>query len=196
MPSTISPMQMLQRVSSKMTRSREVPQIKLPEKKRVSFSHKVKVRSTDHVHDFTIEEIDAYWYDEDEILAIRRDMKKTIKWMEAGVSTDSSSDSFCAIGLESYSKSGARCRLRNRKNGWKVVFEEQASQRQQSIKNPQSLAEIYKKQAEDSRVTAAVSARLLYDELSRSLLSGEQRWECKQQSLRISQHSIATRYLY
>eukprot|EP00934_Nitzschia_sp_Nitz4_P005721 Nitzschia sp. Nitz4//scaffold69_size99277//8577//9152//NITZ4_004617-RA/size99277-processed-gene-0.72-mRNA-1//-1//CDS//3329556667//5711//frame0 len=153
-----------------------------PESKHVSFAGKVSVRAVEHYHDYSIDEIEAYWYSEEEVRDIRKEMKTCIKMLEE-CSPEEMRSKCCNIGLEFYSKEGAKSRQKNRKRAWKSVMTEQSSQQAEGVQDPLAIADGYKKCAQSSRVVAAISARLLNDELEQSVTKRDTPTTCRRPSL-------------
>ena len=120
-------------------------------KKRVTFSGKVRAKKTLHVNSYTMQEIHSTWYDADDLDKIRQRVKvATNEAREMSLSD--------LRGLENWSSKGLKRVRQRRSKSTSLVLREQEKQRgiESSTvdKKVQAIAEIYSKYCLPSQVEA------------------------------------------
>ncbi len=138
--------------------------------KSVSFSQKVKAKTTTHLNNFTPKEKKSYWYTSNEMRGIHGDIKVTVNLMEMEMDL-SSSEEFCTRGLESRPIVGARRRSERRERAWRALSMEQECQQKHGVYDPQALAAVYSAEVEECAVSALVMG-LLYERQEEGCHSG------------------------
>jgi hypothetical protein len=96
-----------------------------------------------HIHDFSLAEQRACWYNEGDMLAIRKSWKDSVTYMESNVSFDEEISGLCVRGLEGKTKEGKRIRKAARNSSITAVMDEQIYQDMDGIVDPVMIAIAY-----------------------------------------------------
>ena len=124
-------------------------------KKRVSFCTKVRCRSALHLNDYTDEEIQASWLNQDDMVRIRQDRRCTLEIIRNGGEWDDSK--YCRRGLEYATPEASLARKELRRAARDKVLQEQALQlRATRSLDMELLAEAYNEYSHNARVSAYV----------------------------------------
>ena len=159
-------------------------------KKFVTFFDQARMKNTMHLNDYTVHEINATWYDEDEMFDIRQEVRATLNVMTATTEATAAnaqnnnnynSSSFhtnknnsnenakktfhlaqllCCRGLENLSDEGVERRAMIRETARIAVLGEQQRQRQLGIRDEHLLAMIYKANCQRSCIVATMLGAL------------------------------------
>lgn len=135
-------------------------------RKSVSFHPSVSVRKTIHINNYTDDEIDACWYNDKE----RQDIRGDIHFVVNLISND-----LLRQDTEEYSRRGIDCRTREnvarrqklRSLAWYSVFEEQDTQFDVGIFEPECIAYAYN--ATSAAASEIARSTALKDELDASM---------------------------
>lgn len=131
--------------------------------RKVSFNERVRAKKTIHITDFSEDEVQAYWYGDDEFRRIKRDVKFEASLLENECLEENDSK-YCGRGLENFTTSGAKRRNANKRRGRSIVLEEQELQREEGSNDPDFIAETYSDAAADCQAVARSHAQ--HDRLS------------------------------
>ena len=107
----------------------------------VRFSHNVAIRKTLSLKDYTIEELEACWYSQEESKAIQKQCREEIRRIEMGKKLNDKK--YCSRGLEGHTTAGASSRNRKRKVAISAVLDEQWLQWDEGIFDEYAIADIY-----------------------------------------------------
>lgn len=111
--------------------------------RKVNFSANVKGMAIPRIYDYTKSEINAIWYNEDDMDRFTRRAIKVIKKME----NPHESRKYCIRGLEGYSIMGSISKKRNRFEAREAVFQEQDRQQwngYEECSSDQAIADAYR----------------------------------------------------
>ena len=157
-------------VSSMKKRSSDCSSVSADQSRQsVTFCKTVKAKSTLHYKDYTEEEIEATWYSQSEVQAIRLDAKVAAQEIdrrqqskEDGEEHDADVDVeiCCARGLESRTKRGYGLRFRRRSSVVNLVLLEQERQQVMGDYDPEYIALLYQQSCQPSLIDAQQIAKL------------------------------------
>jgi hypothetical protein len=111
-------------------------------KRMLKFSADVTCRTALHINDFTCEEIEACWYNGDDVELSRNEAQSIICLMEKG-ETLVKEDKGCTRGLEPFTSSGSHCKQVNRDFARSTVLGEQDRQCNQGLRDENELSRLY-----------------------------------------------------
>ena len=94
-------------------------------------------------HDYSDEEFDACFYQEDEYSVITKECVKTIKKMQAGGGEGFKNQKYCSRGLESHTSRGSASKSYNRRVAFDAVLDEQYDQLQLGVIDEDAIAYQY-----------------------------------------------------
>ena len=109
--------------------------------KRISFAPRVSVRETLHLNNYSDSEMSTCWYTDREKRLINLEIRGTIMIMNIKFKKPVKSDYICTRGLEQYAPD-AKFEI-FQKEGLNAVLDEQQSQVNENICNPQRIADVY-----------------------------------------------------
>ena len=130
--------------------------------KSVQFHKSVRCKPTLAAVDYTQRELEATWYNESEMTAIKLMNKIIVQQMtkqesKKCIKSKTSSETYCTRGLESRTKNGHKQRKRQRTESRCAVLDEQCRQKEMDDFDPNYIAFIYTEKCLES----TRSARLL-----------------------------------
>lgn len=129
----------------------------------VGFNPVVKVIHTLHINDYTEDEIDACWYNEREVKAIRDDAKVSVELLKNG-KLEQDTEEHCRRGSECQLRSNRSRRRKLKAAGWLAVLREQEEQFEEGMDaDPYCIAHVYK--SASSQASDIARAVALKDEL-------------------------------
>jgi len=132
----------------------------------ITFSISIEtVESTLHLDDYTDEEIEATWYQLDELKEIKRSRKALVKRMEAGEELDECED--CVRGLETKTKTGNRLRQSEILAASAAVLDEQDLQDEKGEVDLDMIATVYRMYTRHSQSQAESRGKADAEEASR-----------------------------
>lgn len=123
--------------------------------KAVAFDNDVTIHETIHKDEYTRVEQAATWWSREEFYVIKASRKLTLKLMDQPAAMDfmkhqrsssqrnNNSDDICFRGLESKTKAGSRRKRYNAMDGVTSVLDEQLSQDQRGIIDPEQISTVY-----------------------------------------------------
>lgn len=131
-----------------------------PEKsnKHVTFSKTVHCKEMRHIKDYNEEEIQTFWLTTPDYLLIKSTIRQTLDMMMNGYTILENDEEFCARGLESRTKVGARARSYSKLRTRSAVLNEQDMQREEGFHDPYILATVSMEQTAASRAWAQAIA--------------------------------------
>ena len=136
------------------------------QKKSVSFAPNARQKYIRHLNDYSKAHLNELWYSEIELKKIKEEVNSHVALLNEDDSCTKSSivskPDFCFAGIESRTAERAAERLFRRQRVWDVVFEEQKSQSEFLLNDPQSLADLsaaYSKPSVDLALTDAEHIR-------------------------------------
>ena len=143
-------------------------------RKVLSFSEDVTVHEIERTVDMTSKEIKSTWYNRDEYFKIRHAYEKIIDKMEKysnGSCNGKSLDEmkYCTVGLHRMTPhEESKCASR-RKHAYKAIQVEQQLQKEESIWDPQRIAEVYSESTTHStnQMVATMSAIRLANDVAK-----------------------------
>ena len=147
----------------KNSRRRSRSSINQPPKS-VTFNKSVKVRPVLHCKDYTKAELNASFYNQYEISAIRTAMKFAAKALEEGTIQRHDVDDneqFCIRGLESRTQKGHVQRSNNKKESRRIVLVEQRRQKQSGKFDPSYISYLYK---ESTRISLLMAQEIAMED--------------------------------
>ena len=112
-----------------------------------------------HINDYEYEELDACWYEKEELKEIKKDVRKTVKKIVCGTPLKDENDKVhgeCALGLESFTPDGLSIKQNNKCNGVYVVLDEQDNQIMWNVRRPQDIADVYRQVSYECSVQACL----------------------------------------
>jgi hypothetical protein len=137
----------------------------LPSRK-VTFKRSVHVKRVDPLWAYTKDEIEAFWYTESEMNAIKQDSKRvTMKCMlsqkanRAKDDDDDNDDDLCARGLEHRTTHCATSQAQRRKVACQTVLHEQRQQKRKGVCHPEEIASGYAWECRPDQQVAYLRAR-------------------------------------
>jgi hypothetical protein len=113
-----------------------------PVRKKVYFSHKIRIKPTLHIRDYTQEEIEATWFSKTDFENIKADMRFALGLLRAGI-LDQDTISYCRRGLECRTKEGVRKRMFNKASTRNAVLDEQDRQWDIFVTDSEAIAKVY-----------------------------------------------------
>jgi hypothetical protein len=102
----------------------------------------VSMTLTLHINDYTAEEVNACWVNDEECQASKEDVKACLSLIEMGALRNDTKVC-CRRGLEFQTPNGAARRMANKEIGWDAVSLVQETQREQGWNDPTFLAKVY-----------------------------------------------------
>jgi len=144
-------------------------------KKSVSFARKVCVRNALHLNNYTFDEVDACWYDDEAYLNMKRSVVKLARhmstreshklpsatpWIDDDDESDENSEE-CFRGLEGYTREGARKRRSCKNACRKAVLDEQAWLWEEGYQYHEDAWDCIAEVSRDSSLACQWSARAL-----------------------------------
>lgn len=106
-------------------------------KKSVAFNEVVHVQTTIHINDYTPEEVHDCWYNADEFMVIKANVRFAVSLLEQGVfpttTDDEEREGFCRRAVECRTKANATRRRQLKMSAWLAVLEEQELQYENSL---------------------------------------------------------------
>jgi hypothetical protein len=128
-------------------------------KRSITFSPFATIHNVLHINDYSDEEIACAWYDADELETIKKmDVIYTLSMMKSGLRIPVDSPWYCGRGLESFTQEGSTIRRSNKEKAWDAVLDEQDSQRENGICDPQAIANAYSELSRDCQDVAVRKA--------------------------------------
>ena len=127
-------------------------------KRSVSFSPYVHVKRTLHINNYSLEEIEASWYDQADFQRMRDEDDVIVQMMEKRQTIDEAK--YCTRGLEFRTTQGAQQRLRNKAEARDAVLDEQDVQWTMGMTNPQALSSVYAELCKHCSITATMIGRM------------------------------------
>jgi len=140
------------RITMKKTESNRRGQQSQQQKRSVSFLPNVLVYHTNHLNEYSKEEIQNSWYSDREIGVIVSDCMAIISWDEDKKSFIPSTH--CFRGLEYRTPEGQKMRMSNKLGAMDTVLDEQDIQRQHNENDVDELREIYSEYSEPCHAAA------------------------------------------
>jgi hypothetical protein len=132
-------------------------------KRTISFGKSVMVRQTLHINSYSDDEIQACWFGDDDLQAIKKDVRYDISMLTDGLDNEK----YCRRGLEMHFRKGGRRRQQNKSAAIKAVLDEQELQWENDVYDPEYLATVY--QAISSYCQTTARAIALKDRLDAML---------------------------
>eukprot|EP00526_Cylindrotheca_closterium_P023761 CAMPEP_0113603270 /NCGR_PEP_ID=MMETSP0017_2-20120614/1190_1 /TAXON_ID=2856 /ORGANISM="Cylindrotheca closterium" /LENGTH=195 /DNA_ID=CAMNT_0000511653 /DNA_START=76 /DNA_END=663 /DNA_ORIENTATION=+ /assembly_acc=CAM_ASM_000147 len=127
-------------------------------KKKVTFNPSVRAATVLSITDYTDSEIDASWYNDDEMDRITQRAIKILMKMESAKQNEAKR--YCFRGLEGHSKLGSISKKKNRSEAREAVFGEQDRRWNESDEfNDQAVADAYRQTTSSSQMWAQVMGR-------------------------------------
>ncbi|KAL3944287.1 MAG: hypothetical protein SGBAC_001632 [Bacillariaceae sp.] len=142
------------------------------------FSARAKVQEIPHHHDMTPEEIQATWYKQQDLTAMKSDAVQVIKRML----TNTMQKDDCIRGLECRVPEAAKQRKLNKRNGFNIVWDTQEDQWEDGITDHEVISIKYQMQTFKSREAALEVG--IQDEKEARKLSSKKRFLPKLKSMR------------
>jgi len=102
--------------------------------------------------DYTAEEIEASWFDRDDMRRMKENAKSEAKLVESGLLVESKDVSI--RGLESRARTGIRRKRQNRMNAYAAIFFEVDCQEEEGFFNEELIADAYFVYSEPCHVSA------------------------------------------
>jgi hypothetical protein len=128
-------------------------------KRSITFSPFATIHNVLHINDYSDEEIACAWYDADELETIKKiDVIYTLSMMKGGLRIPEDNPWYCGRGLESFTQEGSTIRRSNKEKAWDAVLDEQDSQRENGICDPQAIANAYSELSRDCQDVAVRKA--------------------------------------
>lgn len=127
------------------------------EAKGVTFNERVKAKKTIHISDFSEQEIESYWYTEEEFSRMKKDVRFESNLVE-NECLGQESTRYCIRGLENFTPDGANKRIKNKEECRAIVLEEQYLQHKEGSNDQEYIAEIYSKAVASARSEARALA--------------------------------------
>jgi hypothetical protein len=120
----------------------------------VTFKQTVSVRKALHINDFSDSEIQAFWYDDDEFKAMRKDVKAALSMLNDGM-LEEDNEYHCQRGLEPHTKKGLARRRQNKRAVREAVLTEQELQwEEDDVYDPEYIATVSMDVSSSSQATA------------------------------------------
>lgn len=120
------------------------------------------MRETEHIRDFTLEEIANSWYSKPEYRMMRRDIMATVGLIVRGVPVDDDDDEeYCTRGVEFRTPKGSHRRKQRKLHSVLAVLDEQAEQElTETGPHPEALSLVYSRASAICREEAANRGKL------------------------------------
>jgi hypothetical protein len=125
---------------------------------RVRFSQKIHVQKTLPRTDYTPEEVEACWYNDEGNQRIYRHCNEEIRKMNEGCTVDEDKK-YLSRGLEGHTTVGAINKKRNISLAINAVLDEQLNQWEEGIFDENAIAEVYRKASSSCQLWANIVGR-------------------------------------
>jgi hypothetical protein len=112
-----------------------------PTKCVVHFEERVWVRRTLHLHEFSDDEIDAYWYSDQEFMNMREELRLAAELIHQGL-LETDNTNHCRRGADSHTPLQARLRRKIKRAVIAAVLGEQELQWEEGSSDPDFIAEV------------------------------------------------------
>jgi hypothetical protein len=128
------------------------------QQKTVTFVPVIRYKTVVHISEYSDEELDAAFYNDDELENIREESIETIEMIVSKVQLPE--DHLCARGLEYKTPAGTDFRRKNKFRALQAVLQEQKVQVELGILNPEAIAESYMQSSDKcKRIAQLLAAR-------------------------------------
>ena len=147
---------------------------------KVTFSHNVQIAETLSIVDYTTAEINAAWYNKDEMDKITQRCFKILQRVQSGVFS-SKKTKYYMRGLESHTTVGSLAKQNNRSAAYTAVFEEQERQwkhKNKEIDQARAISDAYRRTTSSSQMWAQVVGNRDQQEVEAYLYDDEDMESC------------------